>query len=384
VVDETGGHSVLTRNTGLMKKELEAYMAGVPLDSLPTIDEAKALQKAAAQARNSAASSTDGAAEGERQGVEASKFLPAAKEKQPAAAPQQAEPPPFDKLDQIRVLKQWSDGAQAFKNAVEQAGYTLAHGKRGYVVIDEEGTVTALSKVLRMNAIRTDAFMSPLPLASLPTVEEVFEARKKGVAPEKREIAPKIDKVPPEPKDVYLQALELATQKRFQEDTEKLAQLHQYQLRQKEVELDRAIAAKMDELKTKHQEQIQAFRDERKKEREGLKGFLDALLSRLNPTLAAEKAQAREKERQNFVRRLAKERADLLTLHQQDKQLDIDALRERQIRETRELKTKTEQDLARHIREHQESQRIREQVQRDERERERQRRDGPEPPTRVR
>jgi Relaxase/Mobilisation nuclease domain len=84
VVDETGGHSVLTRNTGLKKKELEAYMAGIPLDSLPTVDEAKALQKAAALAKKSAASSTDGAAEGERQGVEASKFLPAAKEKQTA------------------------------------------------------------------------------------------------------------------------------------------------------------------------------------------------------------------------------------------------------------------------------------------------------------
>jgi len=44
VVDQKGGHSVLSRNVGLKKKEIEAFMAGVELDKLPTIEEAKALQ----------------------------------------------------------------------------------------------------------------------------------------------------------------------------------------------------------------------------------------------------------------------------------------------------------------------------------------------------
>ncbi len=55
VVDEAGGHSVLSRNIGLKKKEVDAFMAGIELDKLPTIEEAKALQKEARQREKSQA-----------------------------------------------------------------------------------------------------------------------------------------------------------------------------------------------------------------------------------------------------------------------------------------------------------------------------------------
>jgi hypothetical protein len=247
-------------------------------------------------------------------------------------------------------------------------------------VIDGEGTVTPLSKALRENIIRVNAFMSPIPLASLPTVGEVFDARKKGIAPAKQELVVKIEAVPPEPKDVYIQAIELATQKRFQEDSEKLAQFQQHQLRQKEVEIDRSIAAKMDEIKKNHAEQVQAFRDARAKERSGLQGVLDAIQSRLNPTLAAEKAQERAREYRDFLRTLAKERADQLTLQQQNKQMEIEAALERQGREAQNLKSRTEQDLARYIREHQEAMKLRDELSRKQLDRNESLREGPPPP----
>src|SRR5262249_12823923 len=44
VVDQKGGHSVLSRNVGLKKKEIDAFMKGVDLQKLPSIEEAKAVQ----------------------------------------------------------------------------------------------------------------------------------------------------------------------------------------------------------------------------------------------------------------------------------------------------------------------------------------------------
>ena len=45
VVDQKGGQSVLTRNTGLKKKDLDTFMKEVPLDQLPGVAEAKAIQE---------------------------------------------------------------------------------------------------------------------------------------------------------------------------------------------------------------------------------------------------------------------------------------------------------------------------------------------------
>jgi len=366
LVDAEGEVFSLSRYvTDLKPKDLKAFMEPIPVSALPSADEAKALHE-----RKQAVGKAEGLPEGDKRGVETSKFLPPqpAEAETPVPALLEGPRPAFGPGTPVNVLKQWSDGAQAFKSALEEAGYTLARGKPGYIVIDEHGEIAALSKLLKQSRIRVDAFMSPIPIDSLPTVEEVFQARKRGVLP--GETSRKIETVPEPPKDTYTQALELATQKRFQEEQEKLAQLHQHQLRLKEVELDRAIAARLDEMKAKHEQEIQTFRDTRSKERTGLKGFLDAMLSRLNPTLAAEKAQARAKEQQDFFRRLGKERADLQTLQQQNKQLEIDAVIERQAREMRELKTKTEQDLARHIREHQQAEIIRQQT-KEQRERDR-------------
>ncbi len=84
IVDETGGHSLVSRNLGLKKKEVDAFMAGIELDKLPTIEEAKALQKEARQREKVKAP------EAQKPAPEASKFLqPAAPEKveEPAPAP---------------------------------------------------------------------------------------------------------------------------------------------------------------------------------------------------------------------------------------------------------------------------------------------------------
>ena len=114
-------------------------------------------------------------------------------------------------------------------------------------------------------------------------------------------------------------------------------------------------------------------------------GFIDALQSRWNPTLAAEKAQARQQELQNFYRRMAKERADYKVLLDQNKQLAIENLITGQKLQIEEMKNRAAEDHDRHIREYHEAKRVfaeleQERIKEDELEHNDSLRDGPPPP----
>src|SRR5690242_17105398 len=52
-----------------------------------------------------------------------------------------------ERKEQITALRQQADSAEAFKAALEDAGYVLARGdRRGIVLVDAEGEVFSLSK----------------------------------------------------------------------------------------------------------------------------------------------------------------------------------------------------------------------------------------------
>lgn len=100
VVDQKGGHSVLSRNVGLKNKEIEAFMAGVELDKLPTVEEAKTIQS---DRRRTVSKSNGQPAPEEKateKGVEGSKFL------QPEAPQKAPEPTPAPALPKILPEKQ--------------------------------------------------------------------------------------------------------------------------------------------------------------------------------------------------------------------------------------------------------------------------------------
>jgi len=84
---------------------------------------------------------------------------------------------------QIKALQATSANGQEFKDALENAGYVLARGDRGYIVIDEAGTFSALTKNLQgvMKKAEVEAFMADVPLAQLPTVDEVKAAQESKV-----------------------------------------------------------------------------------------------------------------------------------------------------------------------------------------------------------
>ena len=87
----------------------------------------------------------------------------------------------------VTAAFQASDGPEAFRTALEDAGYLLAKGdKRDFVVLDQAGGVHSLARRLDgVKAAELREYMSPIDRESLPTAEEAKEiqlARAKEIA----------------------------------------------------------------------------------------------------------------------------------------------------------------------------------------------------------
>lgn len=292
-------------------------------------------------------------------------------QKQPLPVEPQPKPERFDEAElpsrreidperktHITSLKAMADGAQDFKRALEEAGYTLAAGKGGYSLVDKEGNVFNLFAHIPENKIRLGAFMSPIPLSSLPTVESVWEKQRKGD-----------DWVPPAPiantpygwapEDQKLYDFERSLIRRAEDEIASLKELHSRQIRVAETDLDREIVQKMGEYKTLEDQHLDAFLAARKESRTGYEAVLDGIQSRLNPTLAAEKAQARQKEFIDFHRRMARERADYENLLQQNKHERMELLHERQAYELMTRQRTLDEDRDQRLSEYHEAERLR-------------------------
>jgi len=168
VVDEAGVYSALSRSIGLKKAETENFMADVPLEGLPTIEQAQAVQEAKARSQ-----------------------------KPPEAPAEPEELTPAGRKHQITALREQADSAQAFKNALEDAGYLLAHGPRkGFYIVDEKGEVFNLSTHSGISGKEYKAFMAPIDPASVPDVDEA-KARQKERAAEAAKPGPEVSKFLP-------------------------------------------------------------------------------------------------------------------------------------------------------------------------------------------
>jgi hypothetical protein len=80
---------------------------------------------------------------------------------------------------EARAIKQRSDNGQSFKAGLEAAGYVLAVGRRGFVIVDQAGDIHSLSRRLGMKVAEVRAFMADVDPA---TQGGVAEARQSGGA----------------------------------------------------------------------------------------------------------------------------------------------------------------------------------------------------------
>src|ERR1022692_428635 len=298
-------------------------MSPIDRDQLPSVDEAKAQQQDRALSARQQAQET-------------------AAEKQPPPAPLPEEQQPKRTGEALRALKAQlaamkaaADSPQAFTAAVEKAGYVLASGDRGYTVVDENGAAYNLARQLKLKLAEVNEFMAPIDLKTLPSVDEAkalqreraLNAEKAAPAAYKfmsSELAEKIEPPAPAPakaeeprstedstvqppppapeppvqppQDPELEALKKAIADSQAKDAQKWADFNALELRQLEYDLTRMNDGKAEDFDAIQAVEMKALRDRQKEHRRGIKGFLDAMQSKLNPALAAEKRKERLRE----------------------------------------------------------------------------------------
>lgn len=312
-----------------------------------------------------------------------------------------------DRVKEITALRAAADSGPAFKAALEDAGYILAKGERGYLVVDRKGGQSVLTRNIGLKKKDLEVFMKDVPLDQLPTVAEakaVQEERRRTVsksnAPEiaenkgveaskflKPEEPPKAQEPAPAPLDPEIEAIKKAIAAREAVEVGKLNELHAHQKYMLEFNLDKE---KTDKLALRAIDDLQAVNDLKESIREGMrgvKGLVQAIENRLNPQLGAERAAARRQEVAQLMRRQERERKDYEILLEQTRQQEMENLKERQAQQLRDRETKREAEEERRIREHEKAKQILADIRAEEKleqERERQQNleEGPEPPQR--
>lgn len=72
----------------------------------------------------------------------------------------------------VAALKTAAENPEAFRTALEDAGYLLARGDSGYILVDRCGAVYSLAGQLKQKLARVNEFMAPISLDALPTADE--------------------------------------------------------------------------------------------------------------------------------------------------------------------------------------------------------------------
>jgi hypothetical protein len=340
---------------------------------------------------------------------------PEAPEKAPERERSEPEPVDPERKQQIVALRVWSDGAQAFRHALEEAGYTLARGKTGYVVVSEDG-VFNLARYAGLNRQAFDAFMSAIPQDSVPDVQAVIEAQKQAreqskffviepEAPQKptpltakdtdlatrmeisaldmaAEAIAEAQKQATPQSDPELATLMKALDEREAAELRKWEEYHAHQLRQQENLIDLSMAEKLDIFKADQVAAVNALKDGMREDRSGVKGWWEAAENRLNPELGSARAEERKREIALFKRRQAKELKDYIVLLEQNKQLELEAVQAQQAVQKELAMARLRDERERYISEHEESRRILEEMERQRKELEKYEtfREGPPPP----
>jgi Relaxase/Mobilisation nuclease domain len=361
VVDQLGGHSLLSRNIGLPKKEAEAFMAGVDLNKLPTIEEAKALQKEA-RARKRTESPAD------------------AKGPSPEASPAQAPPEKASEPPQ-----------PAEKPSPQPIELAANSPKETSKFLSPEAPARSPDPAQKIEPPAPVSGQVPPRPINLSTYSPKAEPEK-VIATPSSPTAPKQQPTPtPEaaqPKeDPAIAVIKAALTERQQKEARQVAEKQAAELRQREFDLtiynagrieafDRILAERAAALRSRQQEQ----------KRPGFQGMLDDLKNKGRPEIGAEKAEAQRIERQQLDERQRQERAQFIAMLEQSKKLELENLRDRHALQWSDRDRRNEEELERYISEQLEAKRIAQDMEADRLQRERDEhdelRDGPPPPLR--
>lgn len=295
---------------------------------------------------------------------------------------------------QIAAFKEASDSGTAFKAAAEEAGFLLARGdKRDFVLIGSEGSIYSLSRVLKMKAAETRAFMADVNRDALPTASDAKKqqatraamaesASAETLRPPVEDLSPtpQPQDIPPDAQDdapdtpALIPAVAAALAEREQAEAAKLAAWHHAELGQLEHVLSLEAEEKLAWLERQHGVERDSFQQERK--RTGIDGYINALQNRLNPGRGAQQRQERDKAFKQMYARQARERADLMILLAQNKAEQMDEVKERHAQQQRDQQAGFARERIRYAADAGRAARLLVQVEEDRREAERQRQEG--------
>jgi hypothetical protein len=313
---------------------------------------------------------------------------------------------PADRKDQISALKEASDSPQAFMHALEEQGYILARGERGFVLVDEAGEVYSLRRQIHgMNAAGLRAYMKGFDPEILPSVEQAAQLQQKiqdlrKQAAEQQGPEKLTEPAPPEPvkpEPVQPEAAQPAEQKTglSQEEIQGIqkavadrqareaAQIRQRQ--ESEYNHTRDIFDREMAEKLTHRDAMQEAECARFAREYAPATGVDQLIGRFkrwrNPELVQKREAERDRRWQEMENRQAKERADYAAQLKQTRDFDLKDLAERHAQELRDHALRTKNDLDRYIREQQTARRLLAEVQERQRQEEQERlKHGPEWP----
>jgi len=305
---------------------------------------------------------------------------------------------PADRKEQITALKQASDSPQAFKAALEEQGYMLAKGdRRDFVLVDQDGEVYSLARQIKgMKAAELREYMKCLDPSTLPTAEQAAQIQQQIQDAKKQAAEKYAEPAPPEPvqpvektKDLSpdeIQAIQKAVADRQTRAVAEMRQHHENEYNRTREILDREIAEKLADRDAMQEAECARFA----REYAPATG-VDQLIGRFKRWWNLELAQEREAERdrrwQEMENRQEKERADYAAQLKQTRDADLQDLAERHAQQLRDHAHRTDEDLARYIREQETARRLLAETRERERQQEQKRtKDGHKwpPPTRER
>lgn len=310
---------------------------------------------------------------------------------------------PAERKDQITALKHASDSPQAFKAALEEQGYMLAKGKRGFVLVDQAGEVYSLSRQIHgMKSGELREYMKSIDLESLPTVEQatqlqqqIQDARKQ--AAEKQLAEQQTEPAPPEPEQPAeqpkglspdeIQAIQKAIADRQAREAADIRQRQENEYNHTREVLDREMAEKIAQREAMQKAERDRFARENAPPKPGVDSVIDTFQRWWNPKLIQKRDAERARRQREMEKRQAQERVGYAVQLRMTRDTDLQNLAERHAQQLRDHAHRAEEDLARYIREQETARRLLAETRERERQQEQKRtKDGPEwpPPTRAR
>ena len=385
VVDEAGDTSVLSRNLGIKKKEVEAFMAGVELDKFPTIKEAQALQETRQRERK-----LEEAQKPAQETPQPEPAKPVEKAPEPGPVAEPTAPRPID-------LNAYSP-KEPSKFLPPELAQKIEPPPPAQSPIEQQRPIdlTAYgSKYLPPALTPPPSLPEPakLPEPPAPVPPEPVSAPAArpidlgAYSPKGEVVQPRAPEIPaPTQPDPMVEAIKKALDERHAKEVQKWVELNALELQRLEYDLERLNSQKAKDFAAYQAVAMTALKDKLNERRRGINAVLDGIQSKLNPTLAAEEAKKRSREIAQLHARQERERKDYLALIEQTKSLEIENLKNRHALQHSERENKHEEEKERHIREHHENKRRLAEIEakriHEELEKNDSLRDGPPPPQR--